>query len=79
MSKVCKVVIGRLVVANPHILRAASKGYGISQNDGQKFSMDFIVNIDEIGVREKLEQFENIDGTLDGMLSLKNAVTVIEL
>ena len=58
---------------------AEQRGCNISTQDSKKFGMDFVVNVDEIDIREMLDKLENIDGTLDGKLSLKNAVTVIEL
>lgn len=40
---------------------------------------DVIVNINEVELADDVEQLENIVGTLDGQLSLKNATTFIEV
>lgn len=40
---------------------------------------DLIVNVDEKALSEESEQIEQVLGTLDGLLSLKNATTVIDL
>lgn len=40
---------------------------------------DLIVNIDEQVLAAKAEEIENVLGTLDGQLSLKNATTLIEV
>ena len=58
---------------------ANRQGYAISQQDNKRFSPDFIVNVDEAEMREKLDRLQNIDGKLDGQLSLKNATTVIDV
>jgi hypothetical protein len=44
---------------------------------GQTVEVDFIVNIDEKQAIEELDALEDTFGKLDGLLSLKNATTVI--
>ena len=59
--------------------QANQQNLSVTTKDSGQYSSDLIINIDEIEVREDLESLEEIDGTLDGLLSLKNATTLIEL
>ena len=53
---------------------------GVSVSDKDKgFSPDYVVNINERELAQKIEDFENVLGTLDGQLSLKNATITIDL
>jgi hypothetical protein len=57
---------------------AMRKGLAVSDKDAG-YSPDYIVNIDEKKLADKIENIENVLGTLDGQLSLKNATTFIDL
>ena len=46
---------------------------------GTEKPTDIVINVDEQALAAEAEQLENILGTLDGALSLKNATTFIEL
>ena len=72
-----------LTVLNKTILdarQAALKSGGTvktaDQSDGSK--ADILVNIDEKALYAQIEEHENIMGTLDGLLSMHNATTVLE-
>jgi hypothetical protein len=57
---------------------AMSKGLKIS--DGQNASpQDVIVNVNESWLKQTIENLSEIEGTLDGQLSLRNATVVIEV
>ncbi len=58
--------------------QAIKQGVSVTDKDAG-FSSDFVVNINERELAEDIETLENILGTLDGQLSLKNATTMIEL
>lgn len=47
-------------------------GQGTNQND-------IVVNMSELGLAQEIEALEETLGTLDGLLSLKNATTFIEI
>ncbi len=49
----------------------------VTGSDAAKTTQDVIVNIDEKKLAEEAEALENTLGTLDGLLSLKNATVVI--
>jgi hypothetical protein len=57
---------------------ANRKGVGVSDKDAG-FSPDFVVNLNERELADKIENLEIILGTLDGQLSLKNATITIDL
>jgi hypothetical protein len=58
--------------------KAIKQGVSITEKDAG-FSSDYVVNINERELAEKIEGLENILGTLDGQLSLKNATIMVEL
>ncbi len=58
--------------------QAIRQGVGVTDKDAG-FSSDYVVNINEHELAEKIEELENILGTLDGQLSLKNATIKLEL
>ncbi len=58
--------------------QAIRQGVGVTEKD-PGFSPDYVVNINERELSEKIEQLENILGTLDGQLSLKNATIMLEI
>ena len=58
--------------------QAMQKGFGVSDKDAG-FSNDFIVSINEKDLSDEIEGMEEILGTLDGQLSLKNATIQIEI
>jgi hypothetical protein len=61
-------------------LRQKANTQGVTLTDkAEGFSMDYIVNLNEKDLSEKIENIENILGILDGQLSLKNATIFIEL
>jgi len=57
---------------------AMRKGIAVSDKDAG-YSPDYIVNINEKDLADRVEDIENVLGILDGQLSLKNATTFIEL
>lgn len=57
---------------------ASQKGVGVSDKDAG-FSPDYVVNLNERELADKIENLETILGALDGQLSLKNATITIEL
>lgn len=57
---------------------AMRRGAAVSLAEGQR-PQDFIVNIDEQKLAESIEELEEIKGTLDGQLSLKNATVFVDL
>jgi hypothetical protein len=59
--------------------QAQQKGVNVLASDKGEFSADFVVNINEKELADKLENLEVVLGTLDGQLSLKNATIMIEL
>lgn len=46
---------------------------------GEAKPTDFVVNIDEAALNKEAEMLEEVLGTLDGQLSLRNATTTIEI
>lgn len=58
--------------------QAIRQGVSVTEKDAG-FSSDYVVNINEKDLAEKIESLENILGTLDGQLSLKNATIMIDL
>lgn len=50
----------------------------VSTNQTPQYN-DVLVNINEVALADEVEQLENVVGTLDGQLSLKNATTFIEV
>lgn len=48
-----------------------------ASGDEAKAPTDFIVNIDEMALAKQIEDLETISGSLDGILSLKNATVAI--
>lgn len=59
---------------------AAQKGLAVVQNEAaaQNFG-DVVVNVDEMALNKEVEALEEMLGTLDGLLSLKNATITIEV
>lgn len=57
---------------------AMQRGLKVTDQDAG-FSQDFVVNVNEKELAEKIESLENILGVLDGQLSLKNATITIDL
>ena len=57
---------------------ALRKGIQVSDKDAG-FSPDYIVNINERELADKIESLENVLGTLDGQLSLKNATVFVDV
>jgi hypothetical protein len=58
--------------------QAIKQGVGVTDKD-TGFSTDFVVNINERLIAEKIEELETILGRLDGQLSLKNATIILDL
>jgi hypothetical protein len=60
---------------------AQTKGYNVVQAtaEGEKQSLDILINVDEAELLKLIEEHENILGTLDGQLSLKVATATIEV
>ena len=58
--------------------QAMRQGVSVTDKD-TGFSSDYVVNINELDLSEKIESLENILGILDGQLSLKNATIKIEI
>ena len=60
--------------------QAQQKGWGVAAKDGTAAApTDLVINIDESALAAEAEQIENILGTLDGQLSLKNATVMIDV
>ena len=57
---------------------ARQKGVGVSLVETGRLD-DVVVNLDEKELAEEAEELETTLGTLDGLLSLKNAVTTINV
>lgn len=57
---------------------ANQKGIGVSDKDAG-FSPDYVVNLSEKELMDKIENLEIVLGSLDGQLSLKNATITIDL
>jgi hypothetical protein len=61
-------------------LRQQANRQGVILTDKDAgFSSNYVVNINERDLAEEIENLENILGTLDGQLSLKNATILLEL
>jgi hypothetical protein len=61
-------------------LRHKANQQGVVLTDKPEgFSMDYVVNLNEKELSEKIENIENVLGILDGQLSLKNATIFIDL
>lgn len=58
--------------------QAMQKGVAVVAGEGQK-PEDIIVNVNEGQLAEGIESLETVLGTLDGLLSLKNATVTIDL
>jgi hypothetical protein len=58
--------------------KAIRQGVSVTDKDAG-FSSDYVVNINELELANEIEELENILGTLDGQLSLKNATITIDL
>ena len=58
---------------------AAQKGRSPSANPTETKSNDLVVNINEQDLTREIESLEEILGTLDGQLSLKNATVLIDV
>lgn len=59
---------------------AQQKGFGVTTDPKAAANpSDVIVNVDEAGLAKEAEAQEEILGTLDGLLSLKNATLTIEI
>ena len=60
--------------------QAHQKGQGVVQAGQQAQALsDVIINVDESELAKQAETLENILGSLDGQLSLKNATVTIEI
>jgi len=60
--------------------QAKQKGWNVVRAEGEaQAQTDFIVNIDERALSAEIELMEEILGSLDGQLSLKNATTMVEV
>lgn len=57
---------------------ALRQGVGVTNKDAG-FSSDYVVNLNERELADNIESLENVLGTLDGQLSLKNATISIDL
>lgn len=57
---------------------AMKKGLSIVDKDNG-YSADYVVNVNEKELSEKIENIETVLGTLDGQLSLKNATVLIDV
>lgn len=57
---------------------ATRKGYAVVSGEPNK-PTDIIVNLNEKDLSEKIERLEEVLGTLDGQLSLKNATILIDV
>jgi hypothetical protein len=58
--------------------KAIRQGVSVTEKD-PGFSSDFVININERELADRIEGLETILGTLDGQLSLKNATITLEL
>lgn len=58
---------------------ANKKGVAVTDKDPGGYSADYVVNINEKELSEKIENIETVMGTLDGKLSLANATIMIEV
>jgi hypothetical protein len=58
--------------------QAQAKGYAVNPTDDAKPD-DVIINVNEAEMAGEIEQMETVLGTLDGLLSLKNATITIEV
>lgn len=61
---------------------AQQKGYGLvpaTAVTAETKPTDIVINVDEAALAKDAESLENILGTLDGQLSLKNATVVVEV
>jgi len=58
---------------------AQKQGVNIVSASEQGRPNDIVVNVDEQRIIEELEELEELYGRLDGLLSLKNATTTIEV
>lgn len=59
--------------------QAQQQGFAMATASGDGALTDVIVHVDEIAIQKTIEQLEEIAGTLDGQLSLKNATVVIDV
>lgn len=57
---------------------AQNKGINVVDKSGAGYE-DVIVNINEADLASEIEKLEEIEGTLDGQLSLKNATTFVKI
>lgn len=55
------------------------KGGSIVESGGGTNQADVVVNINELELSEDIEALEEVLGNLDGQLSLKNAITLVDL
>jgi hypothetical protein len=70
----------RILMDKINSVRQQAMRQGVSVTDKDAgFSSDYVVNINELDLSEKIESLENILGILDGQLSLKNATIKIEI
>lgn len=58
--------------------KAMNQGVSVTDKDAG-FSSDYIVNVNERELAEKIENLENVLGILDGQLSLKNATITLDI
>jgi ABC-type lipoprotein export system ATPase subunit len=57
---------------------AQKQGFAVTHDPTSAKSTDVIINIDEKQMALDAEVLETVLGDLDGQLSLKNAVTIVE-
>jgi len=57
------------------------KGMNIVQsvNSTEQSDKNVVINVDELALAKEAEEMENVLGTLDGLLSLKNATVLIDV
>jgi hypothetical protein len=55
-----------------------NKGVKITDGQAPAQPTDIVVNVNEQWLKVTIEELSEIEGTLDGLLSLKNATVVVE-
>jgi len=60
-------------------LRAKAQQQGVKVSENPDGFTDWVVNVNEKDLSEQIEALETTLGALDGMLSLRNATTMIDL
>ncbi len=60
--------------------KSTRSGYGVVANEADaKSAEDIVVNVDEKELAEEIEGIDEVLGTLDGLLSHKNAIMTVEI